>query len=280
MEIVSMNRSVRVLALAAVALALFGALGCNKLKARDQLNKGVQAYKGQRFEEAINRFQNAVALDPTLVNARLYLATAYAQQYVPGAETPENTRNAEMAIEQFKKVLESDPANINSVKGIASLYFNMKKMDSAKEYDLKAAAIDPNDPETYYSIAVIDWSQAFKLRNEERAKLGLKMTDDIKDKKVCSDLLKKIEPNQAYVQDGIDNLNKALKLRPDYDDATAYLNLMYREQADLDCMNPGTRADDLKTADMWVEKTLAIKKQKADKTGSNGIVLDTSQPQK
>src|SRR5579872_3789000 len=79
-----MNRSVRVVMLSAAALALLFAAGCNKLKARDQLNKGVQAYKNAKFEEAINRFQNAVALDPSLLNARLYLATAYAQQYVPG----------------------------------------------------------------------------------------------------------------------------------------------------------------------------------------------------
>jgi len=47
-----------------------------------------------------------------------------------------------------------------------------------------------------------------------------------KDKKVCATIK---EENTANVQEGIDNLNKALQLRPDYDDAMAYLNLMYRE---------------------------------------------------
>ena len=36
-----------------------------KLEARDQLNKGVQAYKNARYEEAIEHFQEAVQLDPT-----------------------------------------------------------------------------------------------------------------------------------------------------------------------------------------------------------------------
>ncbi len=45
-----MNRSLRVLALVAVAMSLFAATGCNKLKARDQLNKGVLAYKGAKYE--------------------------------------------------------------------------------------------------------------------------------------------------------------------------------------------------------------------------------------
>ena len=33
-------------------------------------------------------------------------------------------------------------------------------------------------------------------------------------------------------------LEKALELRPDYDDAMAYMNLMYRERADLQCDDP------------------------------------------
>src|SRR5689334_23378096 len=172
-----MNRSVRVLMVSAAALGLLFAAGCNKLKARDQLNKGVQAYKNAKYEEAINRFQNAVGMDPSLLNARLYLATAYAQQYVPGADTPDNNRNAEQAIDQFKQVLDKKPGRdqeITSLKGIASLYFNMKKLDQAKEYHKKVAELDPNDPETYYSIGVIDWTEAYQPRMEERAKLGLK----------------------------------------------------------------------------------------------------------
>ena len=69
-------------------------------------------------------------------------------------------------------------------------------------------------------------------------------------------------------------LQKALDLRPDYDDAMAYLNLMYREKADLECDDPAARAADLKTADEWVDKTMATKKTKAEKQpGANGITM-------
>jgi len=47
-----------------VLTALLLATGCNKLKARDQLNKGVGAYKNARYEEAIDHFQQAVTFDP------------------------------------------------------------------------------------------------------------------------------------------------------------------------------------------------------------------------
>ena len=74
------------------------------------------------------------------------------------------------------------------------------------------------------------------------------------------------------MQDGIQKLQKALELRPDYDDAMAYLNLLYREEADLQCDNPDARKTDLKTADDWVDKTMATKKAKAEKAGPTGVV--------
>jgi len=267
-----MKTSVRVLAITAVGLAMLSTVACNKLQARDQLNKGVQSYKSARYEEAIDHFQKAVSLDPGLINARLYLATAYAQQYIPGADTEDNNRMAQQAIDQYKAVLERDPKNVNSVKGIAYLYLQMKKFEDAKQYYRKASELDPNDPEAYYSIGVIDWTQSYQPRMEERSKLGLKPEEPLKDKKVCNALRQKV---QDIIQDGISMLEKALQLRPDYDDAMAYMNLLYRERADLQCDNPAARAADLKTADEWVDKTMAVKKAKAEKQPSNtGITME------
>jgi tetratricopeptide (TPR) repeat protein len=267
-----MKTSLRVLVLVAAGVMLFSTTGCSKLRARDQLNKGVQSYKNAKYEEAIEHFRQAVDLDPTLLNARLYLATAFAQQYIPGADAPDNNKFAEQAIEQYKEVLARDPKNANSVKGIAYLYLQMKRFNDAKEYYRKATELDPNDPEPYYSVAVIDWTQTYQPRMEERAKLGLRPEEPLKDKKVCAALKEK---NRANIQEGIDNLNKALQIRPDYDDAMAYMNLMYRERADLQCDDPAARAADLKAADDWVDKTLAVKKAKAEKQpGATGITMD------
>jgi len=275
-----MNKHFRLLSLAAVALALVSTVGCSKLRARDQLNKGVTAYKNAKYEEAIDHFQQAVALDPTLINAKMYLATAFAQQYIPGADTPDNNKMAEQAIEQYQRVLDMKPARdqrVNSAKGIAYLYLNMKKFDDAKKYYRMAADVDPNDPEPYYSVGVIDWTACYQPRMEERAKLGLKPDENLnpknKDqKKVCADLKVK---NMPSITEGIDSLNKAIQLRPDYDDAMAYLNLMYREKADVECDDLNARQDDLKTADTWVDRTLSTKKAKAEKQpGQQGITMD------
>ncbi len=267
-----MNKSGRVLTVLLALLALFSTIGCSKLRARDQLNKGVQSYKNAQYEGAIEHFKNAVELDPSLVTARLYLATAYAQQYIPGADSADNNRYAEQAIEVFKQVLAQNPPKeqqVHSLKGIASLYFGMKRFDQAREYYQKVADLDPNDPESYYSLAVIDWMQAYQPDQTVRASLNMKPTDDLKDKKACADLKQK---NSQKVEDGIQNLQKALQLRPDYDDAMAYLNLLYRQRAEYECDNLDARKADLKLADDWVDKTMATKKAKAEKAGPTGIV--------
>ena len=103
-------------------------------------------------------------------------------------------------------------------------------------------------------------------------KLGLRPDEPLKDKKLCAKLR---ADSGAIIQDGLDNLNKAISLRQDYDDAMAYVNLLYREKADRECDVPDDRAADLKTADEWVDKTMAAKKAKAEKqAGPNGITMD------
>ncbi len=271
-----MKLGLRAVLVGLLACMVLSATGCDKLRARDQLNKGVQAYKNGRFEEAIEHFKNSVALDPDLGVARLYLATAYFGQYVPGVDTPENNHSAEQAIDQYQKVLESQPSKTNSItalKGIASLYFNMKKFDQAKQYQRKVLEQDPTDPEAYYSIGVIDWTQTYAPNQAMRTSMSLKPDEPIKDQKACEELRSK---NDATVKEGIDMLTQAIKLRKDYDDAVAYLNLMYRQKADIECGDPMLRAEDLKQADQFVEQAMDIKRAKAEaeakKTG--GITVD------
>ena len=154
-----MNGPARITALA-VALAgmVLSMSGCNRLAARDQLNKGVDAYKSGKYEEAIGHFQKATELDPSLPMAKSYLATALAQNIVPGLDTPDNLKTAQQAISIFQEVLAKDPNDVNSLKQIAGIYFNIKKLDDAKDWQKKVLAVDPKDPEAAYTVGVIDWT--------------------------------------------------------------------------------------------------------------------------
>ncbi|PYV29195.1 MAG: hypothetical protein DMG22_23625 [Acidobacteria bacterium] len=84
-SVISSTSIRRASAFMALVVLAVGLSGCNKLKARDQLNKGVVAFKNAQYDTAIEHFKQAKELDPGLMNARLYLATAYASQYIPGA---------------------------------------------------------------------------------------------------------------------------------------------------------------------------------------------------
>src|SRR5215813_4293095 len=105
------------------ALAFF-ATGCNKLKSRDDLNKGVNAYKNAKYTDAVNFFKEAIDLDPESPNARTYLATAYMMQWIPGAESPENKQFATQARDEFNKVLEKNPKEPVALASLASLAYN------------------------------------------------------------------------------------------------------------------------------------------------------------
>jgi tetratricopeptide (TPR) repeat protein len=263
--------------------ALLITAGCNKLKARDQLNKGVQAYKSANYEQAIEHFKTAVFLDSDLKVAKLYLATAYAQQYVPGVESPDNIRMAQQAIDEYKKVLENDPKSVNSLKGIAFLYMQMKDFDKSRDYYKKAIQVDPNDPEVYYSVGVIDWTQAYKDAADLKSANGMKVDDELKGKgsqKWCDQLKTK---DGSVIDEGLQMLQTAIDKRQDYDDAMAYMNLLYRRKAnDMTCDDAQARADLIKTANDWSDKAMAARKKKAEeaaKKNQGGIILEQTQNQ-
>jgi hypothetical protein len=63
------------------------------------------------------------------------------------------------------------------------------------------------------------------------------------------------------VEEGIRDLEKAIELKPDDFNAMAYLNLLYRQKADLE-VGEDARQADLRIADEWVAKALAIRGKK------------------
>jgi tetratricopeptide (TPR) repeat protein len=256
---------------ALLALLLGSATGCNRLKARDQLNKGIQAFKNARYEEAVNHFQTSIELDPGYEQAKLYLATAYSYQVVPNLDTPENLKIAQKAIDGFQEVLAKDPNDLTALKQIASIDRNIKKLDEAKEYEKKVIAIDPKDAEAYYTIGVVDWMQDYKNAITILAADGL--TDDgngnpKKSKGACQ---KEQAANSNLVAEGLQYLNKAVDINKTYDDAMQYLNLSYRRKADLECGDDAARKADLAAADEWSQKAMGARKEnelkKEQKTG-------------
>ncbi len=233
--------------------------------AKCELNAGVVSYRNAKYELAITQFRRSLEFDPKLVPAQLYLAAALANQCTPGVDTPSNKQVCEQAVTGFSAVLDNDGSNagdrLTATKSMASLLFQMKKFEEAKNYNRQTIAIDPNDAEAYYSIGVIDWTQAYTPRMEVRNRVSLK-PDEPLDRVSCEKLAPTLLP---IVEDGMKMLAKAIELRPDYGDAMAYMNLMYRERADLDCGDKSAHDADILQADKWVDAALAAQKGKLER---------------
>jgi len=257
--------------LAGVLVLVLGSSGCDKLKARDQLNKGCIEFRSARFQQAIDHFQQAVALDPSLLNARMYLAESYFQQYAPGGQSPDNTKAAHAAIDAFQKVLELDPKNNTALAYIGLIYYYLPDLPKAKEYERQRSQVNPNDPEPYYWIGEIDWNLVAK--NDTEARSGdpkLQQPDNKGDlpplpPKVRVQLAQK---NAALIDEGMQALQKAVELKPNYNEAMAYLNLLYRQKADIES-NEEARAEDLKNAGDWLAKALAARAEASNTSGAS-----------
>ena len=262
----------RAAAAAALLILAAGFSGCNKLKARDLLNKGVNAFKNGQYDQAVEDFKQAKEDDPDLITARLYLATSYATQYIPGAPSDQNKKLGEQAVAEFKEVLEKDSKNLNAIDGIGSILFQMagtpyepKMFEESKKYHQMHIQIKPEDPEPYYWIGVIDWTLSFRGNAELRKEYNEKNLK--KQVKETETLPAAVRPEYVtkygtMIDEGIDNLKKGIDLRPDYDDAMAYLNLLYRRKADA-VDSADQRAELLKQADDLVDKVKEVKQKRA-----------------
>jgi hypothetical protein len=242
-------------------------------QARAALNKGVQDFKNGHYDEATQDLLRAKQLDPRLVNARLYLATTYASQYIPGAPNDETVRRGRQAAEEFRGALPLDPQSFPAIDGLGSLLFQMggtpfdpDLFAESKSFHQKHIYLRPMDPEPYYWIGVIDWTLSFRANGLLRTKYNLsvrgRQLSDIEP--LPSDLREEyVREYGSTIDEGIDSLKHAIELRPDYDDAMAYLNLLYRRKADT-AASESAREQLLNMADDLIDKVKEIKEKRAE----------------
>lgn len=218
-----MNQKRSLTFLAVIMAAALAASGCsviNSLKARDHINKGVEAYTAEDYDAAVEHFSKAAELDPSLLVAKLYIAHSYRAQWIPGIPGEANAAKARRAIEAFEKVLEDDPANVNALASIAGIYDGLNEAEKAKEWYNKRIEVEPDNPEPYYGIGAIDQRLAHDLTGQDGSNVENLSEEELAQAK-------------TYTDQGIEMLEKALQLNEEYADAVEYLNLIYREKAYL-----------------------------------------------
>lgn len=248
----------------------FFSTGCEKLQSRDQMNKGVQAYKANKYADAIKHFKEAVQLDPSNENAQAYLATSYMTQWVPGADSPDNKKNYDSARSEFDKILKRDPSNSLALASMASMAYNnaqtgtqeqkMAALEEAKKWNQRRIEVEPKEPEPYYYLGVINWAEAFTPIQTVRVEQKMAGSDPgpIKDPKIRGELKEKYG---AQIDQGIEYLKKCLDLDKENEDAMSYMNLLLRKKADLEDTVDAAKAD-IAQAEEFSNKSLETKKMK------------------
>jgi tetratricopeptide (TPR) repeat protein len=235
-----------------VALLALGSVSCAKLQARDQLIKGQQAFKNAKYESAVDHFKQAMELDPNLTMAELYLGTAYSQQFIPGAQSPENKSMGDLAIKTFENILTREPSNVSAIAGLAFMYQNTFQFQKAHEFYLKQAQLDQQNPVPFYAVASVDWIMVSNKAEPPPLEEQVKLVDE-----------------------GIAYADKALALNQDYDEAMSYKNLLLREKARL-AETEDQKALLTKQADDWFTKALDTRKKNQEKKvkAAQGITLE------
>lgn len=262
---------------AAICIALTTS-GCQKLRARDHLNQGVNAFKTGNYSQAADEFHLAIDADPTFSVARLYLATALEQQWVPGTDTPQNHKFYDAAMAEFNNVLASQPTDADrllATQSLASLYYNAGTsakgqdqtdlLNKAEEWNKKVVALDPKNKEAYYTLGVIYWNEFVGPDRELRLADGMKVDDpsplkpDAKGKTAKADLKAKY---YDLLTQGLADEQKALAIDPNYEEAMDYMELLTLYRAHLDDTKEQYDAD-AKEANTWMDKALETKKANA-----------------
>ena len=147
---------------------------------------------------------------------------------------------AEKMLVLAKAAKPSDPAVYMQLAG----YYNRQgHFDKTMEALTERAAKEPNNPEAFYTMATYYWDEAyrdFKLKEAEK---------------------------KDFVSKGMDAVDRALQIKPDYVEAIVYKGLLLRLQANLE-KDHDKAMNMVKEAEQLSEKANQLRKSKSASTGS------------
>jgi TonB family protein len=251
-----------------VLTSLFAQQAATPADARGWITQGLEAYKQDQYDRAIDAFEKAINLEPGNVNAHLYLGTALVAVYIPGAQFPENASRAARARSEFLRALELDSNNRMAMSSLANMSLQegssiqdqearFRKLDDSRDWFVKVVRADPGNRDAWYSLGTIGWMKSYPDLMAARARIGMKPEDPgpLSDAATRLDIKLKYGP---LIEDGIMSLIKALEIDPSYVNAMAYLNLLFRERADLRD-SPTEYRRDMAEADRWFQRAVAAK---------------------
>jgi tetratricopeptide (TPR) repeat protein len=266
---------------AAVTLILFSVAltsGCNKIKSKQEIKKGNDFFKATQYQTALAAYQEALRLDPDTKKLHKNIGLAYMGLYQPGSKHPKDLEYAAKAIEHLKIYTEAFPQDRKAREFLVSLYLTTERFDDAIAFYQGMVKDDPKDTKAMQSLAqmyfkkgdvdhAVEWLKrrlAAETTPEAKAEvyyfIGVQAWDR-------SYNFPDIDPAQRthIVDEGLDALNKALQIKPDYFEALSYINLLYREKAKIET-DPVKKQEYTDTANKYLQQALELRKKALAKT--------------
>ncbi|MEP7013588.1 MAG: hypothetical protein ABJC13_24975 [Acidobacteriota bacterium] len=257
----------------AVTLLMLPAIGCNKVRARIEMKQGNEYYANEEYKQALAEFQKGLENDPDATFAWRSVGLSALAIFKPGDESPANQELGRVATEAFEKYL-ADPENAADQKMkdyLLSMYINGKQYDKALAFVDQEAQTDPTKAGEAMRSKINILNQAD--RYDEAVKFGMAFEGPDAPEilytlgvsawdKSYNDPKYSLEDRERIVDLGIAATDKALKLKPDYFEAMAYYNLLYREKAKM-TTDPAARQVFLDKATEWMQKAIELRKKAA-----------------
>ena len=201
-----------------------------------------------------------VEQDPKIKKLALeYLVAAY------GPDKLNDPAQAEPVVQRLIQLDPSDPANYFA---LAKIYSDNGEYDKAEEQYLKARDVKPNDPAVYMQLAGFYNSQGQFDKTMEALNARAQKEPNNPEayytiatyywEKAYRDFTTPEAEKMKYVQAGLQAVDKAIQLKPDYFEALTYKNLLLRVEANLE-KNPQKQQQLLKEADQYRDKAQEIR---------------------
>jgi tetratricopeptide (TPR) repeat protein len=259
-------RSGATAALLGVAVVLTG--GCHKFEARVQLKQGNVLYENESYKEALVQFQKGLEIDPAATFAWRSVGLSAMALHRPGVEGEENQKYADTAIDAFNKYLKDYPKDKKVEEYLTTVLINSGRWDEALARLEKEAGSGPPNPEIERAIV----TTLLKANRVEEAyqratRPGIKQDPQLLYSigvacwgKSYGDPSLDPATRVKVVDMGLEATKRSLDLDPEYFDAMAYFNLLYREKAKL--ATTFEEADKYnKEADVWLKKALELREK-------------------
>jgi tetratricopeptide (TPR) repeat protein len=160
--------------------------------------------------------------------------------------------------------LRRSPGDIEAVNGMVQVYSRWNRVEEAIGWYQRRAELQPQDPEGQYAVGVYIWQQLFqrgggpdKAAFDPRPDPNKKKGSDVKTPPLfgLGDIMG--AQRAAMADAGIRYLERATALRPKYDAAMTYLNLLYRQKSFAFFNDPVKWQECVDAADRWRRAALA-----------------------